>query len=274
MTDKEGVWTIGTGSDNIKNLAQLQEWNKSKTIGFYNGTQCNKVLGSDGSQFPPDVTDKDQLPVFTGIMCRPFWLTYKSKTEVKSIKTLRFGINALNDKHPSGENCFCTKKDNCFGDGVMDISPCSRDAPIAISKPHFLDAPEKLIGITGLNPLREEHDTFVDVEPWTGIPLNAAVKFQINIQTEPEEEMYKMTYPKKLVPLLWFKTTAEADEASTNKLKSKLFSKVTIFKAIAGSIVGLGLLVGLGFLVGLVWGIIVYNKRRRSSVILNLETFN
>ena len=264
MTDKEGVWTIGTGSDNIKNLAQLQEWNESPTIDYYNGTQCGKVLGSDGSQFPPDVTDTDKLAVFTGIICRPVWLTFKSKSEVKSMDTLRFEIKALDDKHPSGERCFCTKEDsNCFGDGVADISPCNQDAPIAVSKPHFLDAAEKLTDTIGLNPSRGNHDTLVDVEPWTGLPLKASVKFQINIETEPEEELYKMTYPKKMVPLLWFETKAEVDEASSNKLKSKLFSKIKIFKAIAGSMVGLGVCIGL------VYTVFVYNKRRQGSVKLN-----
>ncbi len=39
------------------------------------------------------------------------------------------------------------------------------DVPVFVSKPHFLDAKDYLVNVTGLKPIREIHDAFLNVEP-------------------------------------------------------------------------------------------------------------
>ena len=234
-----------------------------RTFNIYNGT-CDKVLGSDGAQFPPDVVPQDKLAIFSGDICRPVWFSYKEKSKVKSFKTMRFELMEVNNKHLSGEKCFCVDKneDDC-SDELMDISYCKQDAPIFISKPHFLDALKHLENITGLEPSKEKHESWMDVEPWTGIPLKASVKFQVNIETQPEPAppagLYNMTYPSKIVPLLWFEQMAEVDDVSSKKLNSRLFNKITMFRAVTGVMIGIGI-------VGLITVGYLYMKKKRSGV--------
>src|SRR5207244_10388592 len=90
---------------------------------------------------------------------------------------------------------------------------------------------------TGLNPNSEKHDTYLDVEPWTGMSLAASFKFQINIETRPEDKLANITYPKKMVPLLWIEETASADQQSADNLNARLFSKIIIFRVSAASMI-------------------------------------
>ena len=229
---------------------------------MYNGTVCNKVLGSDGAQFPPDVVPEDKLAIFSGDICRPVWFSYKKKSKVKSFKTMRFELKEINNTHLSGEDCFA--KNSLYGE-LMNISHCKQDAPIFISKPHFLGAPKYLKNITGLEPSNEKHQSWMDVEPWTGIPLKASVKFQVNIETQPEPAppagLYNMTYPSKIVPLLWFEQMAEVDDVSSKKLNSRLFNKITMFRAVTGVMIGIGI-------VGLTTVGYLYTKKKRSGFVV------
>jgi hypothetical protein len=169
---------------------------------------------------------------------------------------MRFELNEVNNKHISGEDCFCIFKEGCHAD-LMDISYCKQDAPIFISKPHFLDAEQYTEKIKGLSPSREKHQAWIDVEPWTGIPLSASVKFQVNVETQPETEMYPMTYPKKIVPLLWFEQVAIVDNNASKKLKSRLFNKISMFRAVTGIMILGGAMVGIGV------AFLYFTKRRK-----------
>lgn len=96
-----------------------------------------------------------------------------------------FGDEALGAPLKSTSNeCFCVKSDPdarermCSLDGVMDISACSKGAPIVISLPHFLDGSKSLVSsINGLRPQREVHQSFFDVDPVSVYP-----RISLNIQ--------------------------------------------------------------------------------------------
>ena len=210
---------------------------------MYNNTVCDQVVGSDGAQFPPDVGHKDTLQIFSGDTCRPIYMSFDKETSVKKFKTLRFKIKSFDDKHMSGENCFCTQEDGCYGEGLMDVSPCKQDAPISISKPHFLGAERHLKNISGLSPTPEKHDPWIDVEPWTGIPLEASIKFQVNIKTSHGKDfLHPITYPNKIVPLMWFQQNAVVTDESVAKLNEELFSKITLFRAVASVMIVVGII--------------------------------
>ena len=51
-----------------------------------------------------------------------------------------------------------------------------------MSFPHFYQADEKFVSaIEGMHPNKEYHETFVDINPLTGVILRAAKRFQINV---------------------------------------------------------------------------------------------
>jgi len=51
--------------------------------------------------------------------------------------------------------------------GQGRLQSCKSGAPIVISKPHFLDAEERLYTDikADMNPDRDSHDTFIELEP-------------------------------------------------------------------------------------------------------------
>lgn len=56
------------------------------------------------------------------------------------------------------------------------------DAPIVASMPHFLNADERYgLMVDGLNPIPEKHNIFIDLEPYTGVPLRGGKKLQFNM---------------------------------------------------------------------------------------------
>lgn len=78
-----------------------------------------------------------------------------------------------------------------------------------MSTPHFLDANPKYTEMSGLVPVREKHETYMDIEPMTGAILQASKKIQINLMLKPIKELSLLSkVPDMLFPLVW------ADEVS------------------------------------------------------------
>ena len=45
--------------------------------------ECNKIVGTDGAQFPPFRQKSDRLPIFAADICRTLWLVYDKEDEFK-----------------------------------------------------------------------------------------------------------------------------------------------------------------------------------------------
>ncbi|CAG2169576.1 unnamed protein product [Oppiella nova] len=68
-----------------------------------------------------------------------------------------------------------------FPSGVFGLSVCYFGAPIFISNPHFLKAdPYYLTTVSGLKPDSDAHQSFLDIEPQTGTPIELGLRVQIN----------------------------------------------------------------------------------------------
>jgi len=54
-------------------------------------------------------------------------------------------------------------------DGIISLQGC-QGVPVLMSTPHFLDGDETLVdAIDGIQPVRESHQTFLHVEPLSGL---------------------------------------------------------------------------------------------------------
>lgn len=106
-------------------------------------------------------------------------------------------------------------------------------APVSMSAVHFLDSFEQYLGgVQGLQPDKEIHETFLDIEPvqmhthiwylkgfrmlkrfcaWnsenfqkTGLILNAAKRVQFNVMLNPNRDMTTFAQVRKvLIPFMW-----------------------------------------------------------------------
>lgn len=105
-------------------------------------------------------------------------------------------------------------------DGAYNITsvPPSYFAPLIVTKPYFLDAPElyETVGAKMCNPIgqcrpnRTRDDITVDIEPKTGTVMRASQFFQVNVEMQPLKNMTGgfplendewTHYPTTLVPI-------------------------------------------------------------------------
>lgn len=135
-------------------------------------------------------------------------------------------FDAPND---SPENaCFCTRKkrkDWCSKyNGIFDIGPCSDEAPVYISLPHFYKTnPDVSQLVQGLQPDPKLHETWLDIEPYTGVPLFATKKLQISFRVEQIPQLAGFASIRHaFIPLVWVTEEGGVNEELADEIKAKL----------------------------------------------------
>nr|CAD7264916.1 unnamed protein product [Timema shepardi] len=119
---------------------------------------------------------------------------------------------------PTNE-CFCGGE--CVPSGVLNVSSCRFGAPAFISYPHFYQADQVYLDqVEGMEPDEEKHRFYVTLEPNTGIPLDVAARFQVNILLDqrPYISLFK-NVPKIFFPMLWFEERAAMPQEMASQLK-------------------------------------------------------
>jgi hypothetical protein len=83
--------TINTGTKDLKSLGNTIGVNGMNSRNIWHDKDCDKIEGSDGSMFPPQLVWNRNytLKVYAKEMCRPIPLQYYSESQVKGIPTLR-----------------------------------------------------------------------------------------------------------------------------------------------------------------------------------------
>ncbi|XP_053682925.1 lysosome membrane protein 2-like isoform X2 [Sabethes cyaneus] len=185
------TFTIYSGETDLKQLAIIKGLDGKSSLDLWTTDECNRVDGTDGSQFPPHLMDKRQtLYVFIKSLCRKFPLQYeKEVTLFDGIPAWRYKAPLDVFAHPNinvDNQCFChLGSASCPLSGLLNATLCSYGAPIYASFPHFYTGDEKLLEtVDGLHPQREKHETYADIHPRLAFPIDGASRFQINVQVK------------------------------------------------------------------------------------------
>jgi hypothetical protein len=72
----DGVFTIATGAKSMSNYAMIDNWNGMTNLPFWQSDQCNRIVGTDGTAFPPELTPNTTLHMFNPELCRAMPLVY------------------------------------------------------------------------------------------------------------------------------------------------------------------------------------------------------
>lgn len=64
----DGVFTMGTGQDDVNKVGLLTEWNYKNRTKFRG--ECGIVRGTYGEELPPDTVEQDQIIIFANDLCR------------------------------------------------------------------------------------------------------------------------------------------------------------------------------------------------------------
>ncbi|XP_055628151.1 lysosome membrane protein 2 isoform X2 [Toxorhynchites rutilus septentrionalis] len=228
------TFTIYSGESDLRQLSIIKEMNGKSSMDMWTTDECNRLDGTDGSQFPPHLMDKRQtLYVFIKSLCRKFPLRYeKEVTLFDGIPAWRYKAPTDVFAHPdvnADNQCFChLGSASCPPSGLLNATLCSYGAPIYASFPHFYTGDSKLLEtVSGLNPQKEKHETFADIHPRLAFPIDGASRFQINVQVrktsyitgmEPFEE-------DQILPVVWLEVVpGEISDELRNMIYHSTFS--------------------------------------------------
>lgn len=209
------TFTINTGVDDIRKLNVIDNFNGEPRMKFWSTNECNRVDGTDGSQFPPYLMDKKQpLQVFIKAFCRKFPMVYDQEVSLfNGVPAWRYKAprNVFDNPDKNKENeCYCDiGSAKCPPSGVFNATLCF-DAPIYSSFPHFLYGDDKLFKrIDGLSPNESEHLTYADVHPRLAFPMAGSSRFQINVQVHKTLSILDPFDREQILPVMWMEVTSE-----------------------------------------------------------------
>uniref|UniRef100_A0A8C5AWT5 Platelet glycoprotein 4 n=1 Tax=Gadus morhua TaxID=8049 RepID=A0A8C5AWT5_GADMO len=235
----DGYYTVNTGQDDISRVAMIERWQGESKLSFWNDTYCDTLNG----------TGKAESGLLHSPVGRSVSSTFRETQDLWGIEVYRYVLPPSTFASPSinpDNKCFCTEKlvsRNCSMAGVLDVGPCRGGAPVYISLPHFLHGSDYLRqDVLGLNPSEENHFTYLDIEPITGFTLSFAKRLQVNMMYGPSKVISVLKHVKEytVFPIVWLNETATLDEATADRIKAELFSRINLLENVQMSLIGIG----------------------------------
>jgi len=281
-------WKINSGKYNLDQYQRVLEFNGNSRLpeGWWpnfgptpnaesSGLTgvCHDIVGTDGLAFSPGVTENDTLWLFNDQLCRSIWLTHEEDVNIDGIKALKFTPPPEVFSFSNPDNyCYCpdilecaeeinsetwdlSKCERCV-DGIISLEGC-QGVPVIMSTPHFLDGDVRLSeAIDGLDPVRDLHVTYLNLEPLSGMPMQAHKRIQISLPVSASPyfdslnnllvNMPNYTQPELVFPLTWVDEGADIDAENLKKAKGLLVTPFIAVDAVTGILIGVGGLMMIG----------------------------
>lgn len=253
----DGLYTVFNGKDDISKVAIIDTYKGKKTLGYWS-SYCDMINGTDAASFPPFVEKTQVLQFFSSDICRSIYAVFTGEHDLKGISVYRFGLPPRAFASPvqnPDNHCFCLDEkitNNCTYSGLLDISKCKQGRPVIISLPHFLHASREILeSIVGLNPVEEEHSTFLDVEPITGFTLQFAKRLQVNllVKTSKKIEALKRLTRNYIVPVLWLNETGTIGDEKAEMFRSKVTGKIKLLGVVEIALLSVGMVMFVAFMI-------------------------
>ncbi|XP_060923817.1 lysosome membrane protein 2c [Limanda limanda] len=244
----DGDYVFFTGRQNYKDFSRVDTWNGNSSLNWWTSDECNMINGTNGAFFHPVITKTETLYMFTSDLCRSLYTLYEGDVTVKGINGYRFvppsEVFANMTVNPANAG-FCVPAGKCLGSGLLNVSVCKQGAPIIMSSPHFYQADEQIVkDVFGMVPKKEYHETFIDIDPLTGIILQAAKRLQINVFVEKLPAFSQTGNVRKVVfPVVYLNESVVLDDASVLKLRAIAVEQNVVVN-IPFMLVGLGIILG------------------------------
>ncbi|XP_047356579.1 protein croquemort isoform X1 [Vespa velutina] len=217
----DGTFNMLTGTNNLYEMGIVKEWNFVNKTNYYKDS-CAIIDGTNGDLWPP-LDNNKTANIFVPDICTYVTLTYDNESLYQGLEGSKFisSITTLdNGDNVKSRKCYCKNKP-CEPSGVLDVSRCKYGAPAFISLPHFYLADNSYgKAVKGLEPSKEKHETFVIIEPKTGVPLQVKAQLQLNLMVESIQQMSIFKYVRKTyMPMMWFTQEANLTPNYVNQVK-------------------------------------------------------
>ncbi|XP_019745645.1 lysosome membrane protein 2-like [Hippocampus comes] len=260
----DGEFVFHTGEQNYLDYGRVETWKGQRQLTFWNSNHSNSIDGSDGSAFHPLLKKDERIYIFTPDLCRTIYMDFEKDVEVRGIPAYRFtpprSVLASKEENPDNEG-FCVTPQQCLGTGLLKVSPCRKGAPVVASFPHFYLGDSKYVAaIEGMSPERIHHQTYLDLNPTTGIIVRANKRAQINILINRISTFAKTKgLNETIFPVMFLNESVVIDEASAARVH-KLLMIVKVVSNFPLIFVALG---GIMFLVLIL--LLIRERKQKAS---------
>jgi len=216
----DGVFNMFTGAADVNKMGVVHAWNYS-THNYFPG-DCGLVRGGAGEFYPPGLP-RTHLEMFSNDLCRSVQFEFKAAGYSQGIPTYEY---------VSRKSMFANGTDRpefaCYNptsaylpSGVFNASLCRFGAPVFISQPHFLFADSYYSSLVkGMQPDLDKHQTHLKVEPESGVPVDVAARFQLNVLIDKVDGISIFEkVPRAFVPVMWFEDSMAVPSNMVMKMK-------------------------------------------------------
>uniref|UniRef100_A0A915PWY3 Malectin-like domain-containing protein n=1 Tax=Setaria digitata TaxID=48799 RepID=A0A915PWY3_9BILA len=140
--------------------------------------------------------------------------------------------------------------EGCLPAGMFDIGRTkSKFLHIYQSGVHFYNSPPQVYqNFTGFPHPNDSDQTYIDLEPNTGVIVNAFGASQINVGMISGNLHMLRNFPNMIIPVLWMNEMAQVDEDTKKDLESVVFVP-RVARILGMSLVGSGSFLWILFLV-------------------------
>merc|ERR1711892_18165 len=249
----DGRYKMFTGKDDIYKVGQIAGWQNHTDFGYLYPEPCDVMTGSAGEFFPKN-RDKTSLSYFTPDLCRPIHFNFAEETEFMGVHGYWYILDQGlmgNSSYNASNWCYNPQPDLVPND--IDWSGHRNDSHAPLEDAVNMVLPTGLLNVSSckfdsdsdLSPSEELHSNYITIMPEQGIPLDVAIRLQINI----------------LYPAVWMETTTELTEdlAAQMRFLDNIVPRL-------GDIIGYSS-IGLGLSMALLGGFLLL-KGRLSTVVV------
>ncbi|CAH2108670.1 unnamed protein product [Euphydryas editha] len=225
--EADGIFVTNTGSDNFRELGNIERWQNSNRTVYRD--QCGELKGTTGELWALE-KNQPEINIFAADLCTHMSLAYSGEVMIRGLRGMEFAANdSLFDNGHKYSNmaCFCdeARDENCLPSGALNVSSCKYGAPAFVTRPHFLGMdPYYPSKIQGLTP-NEKHNFKMSIEPIIGMPLAISAQLQANalVRHIPGLSINnQLPDPDMLIPMFWFREDIQVNEEYANFAKAAL----------------------------------------------------
>lgn len=253
----DGEYVMLSGENNYLDFTRIIEWKGKNKLDWWTTPSSNMINGTDGGTFHPLIGKDETIYIFSSDFCRSVYLNFEKEVTILGVPTYRFipppKIFANVSVNPDNIG-FCVPAGNCMGSGILNVTACKQGAPILLSLPHFYQSEDQYIqAVDGMHPNKEYHETFLDINPLTGVLVQAVKRMQINVFVETLPEFFQTGNIRTMAyPVMYVNESYVLDRESAEKLKIALLES-SLAKAVPFIILALGIICGAVFLAVTYW---------------------
>ncbi|XP_060809018.1 scavenger receptor class B member 1-like [Amyelois transitella] len=224
---------------------QIDRFRGEPQLPGYDPDECPDRIfrSSEGVMYHQRLSKTDVVLYWRKTVCKLMPLYFDSELVIDHVPVYRYNLSeSVFNRVTNGTDCYDTQPS--LPEGLSDGSKCYFKFPMVVSYPHFYNGqPPKDKYVTGLQPDRTKHNSYIIVEPLTGTPFRSVARMQSNLRVH---DLTRFNYPYNkfsnlVLPLFWAEYNQEGLPAH---IRQTIYFMAVILPPLSYIILAVTLLLG------------------------------